>query len=106
METNKTLKLVIENYEREVIVTLEKFCNKHFLEFENWVDNKFGCIANFNNEYYISYQDIVWDILSNQPKDYIIKWLFFCSENKDKEINYYNFTLCKSKNTISNIINQ
>jgi hypothetical protein len=98
MKANKLSSLINENYERKVIVLLEKFCNKHSIEFECWVDNKFGCVANFGNIYFIDMQDIVWDILSNQPNNNIIKWLYYCSENY-KHLNYFDYTLIEKNIT-------
>jgi len=49
------------------------FSLKHNLQFQGWADT-IGGLAEFENDYYFSLQDIVYDINTNQPKYLITKW--------------------------------
>lgn len=49
------------------------FSAKHNLYFLRWIDTT-GGVAEFENDYCFSLQDIVYDINSNQPKYLITQW--------------------------------
>lgn len=49
------------------------FSAKHKLDFQRWID-AIGGIAEFENDYCFSLQDIVYDINTSQPKYLITKW--------------------------------
>ena len=81
-----------KQYEIVVSEYVQKFCNKHELEFEHWVGNDIGGIACFGDIFFYNFQDIVWDINSKQPKGLIIQWLYDCCDNAEKSINYFSYS--------------
>jgi hypothetical protein len=68
-----------------------KFCNKQELIFEGWVGDTIGGVA-CCNDFYFNFQDIVWDVNSNQPKGSIIDWYYSNLKEAEKSINYYSYT--------------
>lgn len=70
---------------------VEIFCKKQELDFEYWVANIVGDIAVYG-DYFFNFQDIVWDINSNQPKGRIIDWYNESLENPKNSINYFSYT--------------
>lgn len=67
------------------------FCKKQDMSFEGWVGEIVGGTANCN-EFYLNFQDIVWDINSKQPKGSILDWYNENLENSENAINYYSYT--------------
>lgn len=70
---------------------ISKFSNKQDLDFEYWVGDVIGGVAVFG-DFYFNFQDIVWDINSEQPKDLIISWYSDCLNHTDRAINYYSYS--------------
>ena len=66
----------------ECLVTYEKCCNdfvnmfakKHGLEFEGWIGDNVGGIADFINQYYFNMDDIILDLRSSTGKYFIMEW--------------------------------
>jgi hypothetical protein len=67
-----------------------RFCNKQEMEFEGWVGNTIGEIA-YCNDFYFSFQDIVLDMNSKQPKGAIIDWYYENLDIPEKHINYLSY---------------
>lgn len=75
---------------------IEVFCEKQGIEFDFWC-GEVGSIASFHkglNPIYFSYQDVFYDINSNQPKGKIIEWYFISLENHLAK-NYFEY--CKNE---------
>lgn len=68
-----------------------KFCSKQEMNFEGWVGDTIGGIA-CCNDFYFNFQDIVWDINSEQPKGIIVDWYYENLEIPKKSINYFSYT--------------
>lgn len=85
------IKELKETYEFVCNEYLQKFCNKHELQNEGWVNNHVGGIA-YCSDFYFNFHDIVWDINSKQPKGKIIEWYFESIDNAEKSLNYYSYT--------------
>lgn len=80
-----------ERYESICSEYIQEFCKKQEMDFEGWVGNTIGGIA-VCNDFFFSYQDIVLDINSNQPKGLIVDWYYQNLETPEKSINYYSYT--------------
>lgn len=81
------------NYEKIVQNYLEVFCQKQNCEFMYWIADEVGGVACFVNEYFISFNDIRYDIDNNIEKGTIFKWydeIEYSIENK-KIINYQSY---------------
>lgn len=87
--TDKKLK---EQYENIVMEYIQKFCKKQELTFEHWVGDEIGGIACFGDVFFYNFNDIVWDINSNQSKGLIVKWMYDSCDNPDKSINYFSYS--------------
>lgn len=89
------MNLVIEKfkkkYEESCNKYVKEFCKKQDVEFEFWISNEVGGIASCSN-YYFNFQDIVWDVNSNQPKGLIFDWYEESIENIENAINYRSYT--------------
>lgn len=81
-----------QQYEKIVSQYVAIFCKKHEIYFESWVCDIIGETACFGDVLYFNFLDIVYDINTNQPKDLIIEWLYYCLDNKDKTINFYSYS--------------
>lgn len=80
---------------------ISKFCEKHELDFDGWTGNTIGGIA-CCGDCYFNFQDIVWDINSEQPKGLILEWYWDTLDNPKKSINYYSFSKGLRYSDISN----
>jgi hypothetical protein len=78
-------------YEKVCNEYVKRFCEKHDLEFGGWVAGIVGDIASYG-DFYFSFQDVVWDINSKQPKGLIIKWYDEVLLSLGPSINYYSYT--------------
>lgn len=70
---------------------MSQFCKKQEIDFEGWVGDIVGSIA-YCGDFYFSFQDIVWDINSEQNKGLIIEWYYSTLNNPSEAINYYSYT--------------
>lgn len=70
---------------------VDKFCEKQELYNNGWVEDQVGGIVECSYLPF-NFQDIVWDINSNQPKRLIIDWYYESVDNPEKSINYYSYT--------------
>ena len=86
----KTTPLHIQ-YEKVCNEYIKQFCQKQDMEFDIWISNIVGGTA-FIGDYFFNFQDIVWDINSNQPKGCIINWYNDNLIDLTKSINYYSYT--------------
>jgi hypothetical protein len=93
--SNKALK---KQYEFVCNEYIRKFSEKQEIEFDGWIGDDIGGIASFIDQYFFNFQDIVWDINSNQPKDLILQWQDECInysiENPEQSTMNY-FSYCK-----------
>ena len=67
------------------------FCDKQEIDFDGWVGDTIGGIA-CCNDFYFNFQDIVWDVNSNQPKGTIIDWYSQNLYSPENSKNYYSYT--------------
>jgi hypothetical protein len=64
-----------KKYEEIVNEYIIAFVRKHDTVFLGWIGwNRFGEVAEFYGDYYISFDDIRRDIDTNQPKRFIFQW--------------------------------
>lgn len=93
MKNTKQLK---EEYESVCNEYLDRFCEKQGLENEGWVGGIIAGTADCSG-YYFNFQDIVWDINSNQPEKLIIEWYDESMDDILNSVNYYSYTKIKDK---------
>ena len=83
-----------KEYEKIVSKYVEAFEKKHSMEFDFWVADLVGTVSCFQNEYYISFEDIRLDLDNDINKDMFFEWydlsLELAMANKPV-INYYNY---------------
>lgn len=72
-------------YEYELLCNryIHRFSRKQELKKKGWVENKIGGVYEFENNYLFNFNDIRWDIDTNQDVNLILNWF---SENKKKLI--------------------
>lgn len=70
---------------------IEQFCKKQNIEFDGWIGNNVGGVA-VCSDYYLSFNDIVWDINSKQRKGVILNWYNDNLDGPEKSINYFSYT--------------
>jgi hypothetical protein len=88
--------MTLENKYKECCTEyINRFCEKQGLVFEYWVGDIIGGVASFGDTYFFNFQDIVWDINSNQPKGLILNWLEDLLDEQKTTIgivNYFSYT--------------
>lgn len=63
------------NFEKACTDYIEYFCKKQDIEFEFWIADEIGGIAAFCcAEHFFNLTDIILDINSDQPKNFILDW--------------------------------
>ena len=68
------------------------FCIKHDIDFDYWVGNNIGGVAAFaGGEVYLNFDDIRFDIDTNQPAELIICHYWDSMEHHPKEINFRSY---------------
>lgn len=78
-------------YEKVCNEYIKQFCQKQDVEFGYWINNVVG-ETSYIDDYFFDFQDIAWDINSNQPKGCIISWYNDNLIDLAKSINYYSYT--------------
>ena len=81
-----------EKYKKVCSEYIDAFCKKQDVDFDGWIGDDVGGIAEFLGQYYFNFQDIVWDVNSKQPKWLIFSWQDECLAEKTKCINYFSYT--------------
>ena len=91
----KTVKLqeLKKQYEFACNEYVQKFSNKHQIEFDGWGVDEVGGIALFCSQYSFNFLDILFDVNTKQPKHQILKWQnetveAYMSNKINKCINY------------------
>ena len=82
----------------------EKVCNEYAVRFckkqmfdetgYSWVADEIGGVLECAG-FYFNFQDVVWDINSNQPKELILKWIEDCLDEQKTQngiINYFSYS--------------
>jgi hypothetical protein len=69
---------------------IEAFCKKQEMEFEGTIG---VCEIVICSDFYFSFQDIVHDIETKQPKGLIIKWYYDSIDFHPKVLNYKSFCI-------------
>jgi hypothetical protein len=75
-------------YKDIVEAYMDAFCKKQDMVLESWVANDIGTIACFGDVMYFGFDDIRYDIDTNQPVGQILDWLYSSIDNPDTHINY------------------
>lgn len=88
---NKTLELVKERLDNCIDLYVDFFCKKQEVDFNGWVADIKGSLAVFNDDFYITFEDIRLDLETNTRKGFIFKWYYDNLEHEDKTINYYSY---------------
>ena len=79
-------------YEQAVQEYILAFCIKHEIDFDYWVAGNIGEVACFQGgEVYLNFDDIRFDIDTNQPAELIICHYWDSIENHPKEINFKSY---------------
>jgi hypothetical protein len=65
---------------------IEVFVEKHGYEFSGWVANDIGGIAEFIEQYFFNFKDIVDDILNEYPEGLIFRWQDDCISKSGNSI--------------------
>lgn len=81
-----------ERYEKVCQAYITRFERKQGLELEFWLDDKVGSIACFGDIYFFSFDDIRYDMDTDQPVWQIIQWLED-STFRSKHINYKSYCM-------------
>jgi hypothetical protein len=74
--------------EKAVMDYTEAFCKKQGLPFDWWSLERIGTLGCFGN-YYFTFDDIKYDMDTDQPKGLITQWQDECLEKGCTKINYY-----------------
>lgn len=69
---------------------VSEFEKKQELDFDYWVADEVGGMADFSSSYFFSLQDIVYDMDTEQPAGRIIDWQHYTVEN-EVQINYKSY---------------
>lgn len=80
-----------ERYEGICNEYISEFCEKQDFNFEGWVGDNVGEIA-LCNDFFFNFNDIVYDINTNQQKGLIIDWYYDNLDNIEKSINYFSYS--------------
>ena len=98
MKTNKLIKA----YEQSVNDIIKEFIIKQYQPdddevaedyFDFWVANEIGTIINIQ-DFYLSFDDIILDMRTEQPRYFIFEWYNFVIANQEKGyINYKSYTM-------------
>lgn len=81
-----------KRYEQAVQEYILAFCLKHEIDFDYWVAGNIGGVAGFaGGEVYLNFDDIRFDIDTNQPAELIICHYWDSIENHPKEINFRSY---------------
>lgn len=75
---------------------IDEFCKKQDLQFNYWIGDMVGTIAEISDCSF-DFEDIRYDIDTNQENGLIYKWFWDNLERKNK-INYKNYTKINYKN--------
>jgi len=78
-----------QRYENCVMQYVEKFCNKHDLDFDGWIGDYFGEVADMS-DLFIDFYDIRYDIDYNIDKHLYKEWYYYRLENNIK-VNYRSY---------------
>ena len=82
-----------KRFEQLVQEYILAFCLKHDIDFDYWIGGDIGGIASFQNgEVYLNFDDIRFDIDTNQPNELIICHYWDSIDNYPKEINFKSYT--------------
>lgn len=79
-----------QRYESACNDFVKIFCEKQGMEFEGWVADDVGGIANCS-DFFFNLSDIVLDVTKEQPKGKIVKWYDDNCLFEGKSINYYSY---------------
>jgi len=79
------------DYEKVCHAYMETFLKKQGMTDYFWAGDIIGGIT-FVEDYFFNFNDIVWDINSNQPKGTILNWHNENIANPEKSINYFSYT--------------
>lgn len=95
LPTNENLKVQYETICNEYV---NRFSEKHDIEFDGWVGSDVGGIASFSSQYFFNISDIVFDINTNQPVGLILHWQddgtdYNMFNDKTEYINYKSYTM-------------
>ncbi len=91
----KETPLQILRKKREAIVGeyLERFIKKEGYEFDGWVAEEIGGVASFIEQWFIGFDDIVYNIENKRPVGEIWEWLEYNLDlGTGQNINYYSYS--------------
>lgn len=85
MKGNEKLSLEA-NYNNAVNAYINEFAIKYEIDFDGWVADRVGEVANFG-DYFFSFEQIKYCIDKDVKFDVLIDWQDFAMEHKDNYIN-------------------
>jgi hypothetical protein len=85
---------------------IQKMEEKNEITFAGWVGDIIGGVAEFDEGYYLNFDDIVYDINEKIPPNTIKEWFNKTFEYIDININYYSFSKGASFEEIRKIKNE
>lgn len=85
---------LIQDFESICAKIVQAFCEKQDLEFSWWVADYIGGVTYFDAEYLFSFDDIIFDLKTSQPKGKILDWYNSTLEyiGTDRWQNYYAYS--------------
>ncbi len=90
-EIERLMRQIDKQYNEACGKYVDMFCKKQETNFEFWVSDEIGSIANIGDSFF-HLSDIIYDLRSNQPKGLIFEWQQNCLENQETMVNYYAYT--------------
>jgi len=73
MQEVKNIKHLINDYNQICNLIVNAFCEKQNLNFDYWVADEIGGIADING-YFFNLSDIIIDLKNDTPKGAILEW--------------------------------
>ena len=72
---------------------IDVFCEKQEIQFDGWLGDIVGGTAWFMGQYFLNFNDIAYDVNSNQPAGLILKWQDdFIDSGVETAINYWSYS--------------
>ena len=91
--TKKTDKQLIEIYKAVCNEIAESFADKQVLDFDGWIGDNVGEMADFSGAYTFALSDIILDLEKSMPQGFIIKWEedFVDAYNDNQDVSMINY---------------
>lgn len=92
MSTKKKVKDLKERFDEGCMDLIDIFCKKQDITFDCWIADAVGGVAVFNDIYFISLSDILYDVTTFQDKGLILQWHDYnMNVSREEYINYRSY---------------